>query len=132
MLEFGKIQRRSPRVNMIPIINVVFLILIYFITQGSFEKADPIAVNVPYSSTASAVSADPVLVYVTANELVLDKENVTPEILRAKLAEIAEKTPNKQVLLKADANLDSTKLIQLLKVIKQAKINNLYMVATTR
>jgi biopolymer transport protein ExbD len=48
------------------------------------------------------------------------------------LSQIASENPSRQVMLKADAQLDSTRLIGILKIIKQAGVTNIYMVTTTK
>jgi len=127
MLKFGKSKRKTPEVSVIPVINVVFLLLIFFITQGSLEKVDSI-VSAPVSSSGIPVGTKALEVIIDETRIILDEKTVTAEELKATLISMAKTDPEREVLLKADASLDSTRLLEVLKVIRQAEINNLYMV----
>lgn len=45
--------------NMVPLINVVFLMLVFFIVAGQIQKADPVAVISPQSINDNRAVTDP-------------------------------------------------------------------------
>ena len=116
---------------MIPVINVIFLLLIYFLMQGSAKQIDAIPVNAPVSINGKSIVADPAILLLTKDTLMLDGKKIPETQLRQKLEELAAKSPEKQVMVKADAKLDSTKFISVLKIIKQSGVASAYMVTTS-
>jgi biopolymer transport protein ExbD len=130
MLRFGKLHRNSPHVNMIPVINVIFLLLIYFLMQGSLQQADSVPVTPPVSESGKQLVADPLQIIITQDSILIGANKIEEHELFEKLSELAKDNPEKQFLLKADAGLDSTKFISLLKTIKLAGVTNVYMVTT--
>lgn len=131
MLRFGKLHRKAPHVNMIPVINVIFLLLIYFLAQGSFKSVETIAVTPPVSQNGKSLVADPVQVTISKDEIAIGSTKIEEHDLFEKISEMAKENPEKQILLKADAKLDSVKFLSILKTIKQAGVTNVYMVTTS-
>jgi len=127
MLKFGKSKRKSPEVSVIPVINVVFLLLVFFITQGSLKKVDPVF-SAPVSSSGKAVGAKVLEITIDQERILIGTEVISESELKTTLTDMARTDPDREVLLKADANLDSIRLLEVLKIIRKAEINNLYMV----
>lgn len=117
---------------MIPIINVIFLLLIFFLAQGSFKQAEPLGVKVPVSSSGQSLGADATQIFLTKDGLQIGSEAVDDETFKGELQEIARQNPSHKFLLKADAGVDSTRLIEVLKLVKQAHVENLYMVTAAK
>lgn len=128
MLRFGKLHRKAPHVNMIPVINVIFLLLIYFLMQGSLQQVEVVDVKPPVSQNGKSLVADPVQVTISKDEIAIGTTKISEHELFEKISELAKDNPEKQILLKADANLDSVRFISILKTIKQAGVTNVYMV----
>jgi biopolymer transport protein ExbD len=131
MLRFGKLHRKTPHVNMIPVINVIFLLLIYCLMQSSIKEADAIPVSAPVSESGKTLVADPLQVIVTNDAIIFGASKIEQHELFERTAALAKESPEKQILLKADAGLDSVKFISILKTIKQAGVTNVYMVTTS-
>ena len=102
-----KLQQKPPRPtasenNLIPMINVVFLLLIFFMVAGMVRLADPLPLNAPESTNDNPVNAESVL-YVTGDgTLKLDDTSVTMTSLAATLAEL------KAIAANSDASADNT------------------------
>ena len=85
-----KLQQKKPRPtvsenNLIPMINVVFLLLIFFMVAGMVRVSDPLALKAPESSNQDPAIAESVL-YVTGDgALQLDDALVTMASLGAAL-----------------------------------------------
>lgn len=93
--------------NIVPMINVVFLLLIFFLMSAQIAPPDPIEVTVP-DSTADAAPMDPNALYVGADGT-LAYSGVTGD------AALAALSGHDGVLsLRADATLPAAKLTALL------------------
>lgn len=93
--------------NMVPLINVVFLMLVFFMVAGQIKKADPIAVVPPNSVNDTRAATDPNVEIVVGADSVLyvDDELKSIENVQGYLAEAFESSADKEsfwVQIKAD------------------------------
>lgn len=102
--------RTQPEVNLTSLIDVVLLLLIFFMVSTSFVKQSQIAINLPESDSAAPVkeAAQQVDVmitesgtyYVNGRELV----NSRPETLRNALQKVSGGNSDLPLIISADAN----------------------------
>jgi biopolymer transport protein ExbD len=132
----GYLGIKKPRIEMLPLIDIVFLLLIFFIyAMLSMAVHRSLPVSLPVSSTAEIHTELNVSVSVNNNgEIFLDKTRVTLEELQILLQ---EKTYNAdygspvQVDLFADKALSYQELYGVLDVIRNAGISNVSLQAGT-
>lgn len=91
----GAPRHRQHAINMVPLINIVFLLLIFFILTSTFRTIDPIDHQLPEAdSSEPGVAVQAVLTVAADGELTIDGEPVArgnlPATFRATVA--AEKT----------------------------------------
>ncbi|ETX09639.1 biopolymer transportern ExbD [Marinomonas ushuaiensis DSM 15871] len=101
--------------NMVPLINVVFLMLVFFMVAGQIKKADPIAVVPPHSINETRAANDPNVVIVVGgdNSLYVDDQLQTIESVQPYLDEKFSSSLNKEgfwVQIKADGAISLDKL----------------------
>ena len=106
-MEFPRKPRRSPTLNIIPLIDVLVVLLIFYIATTVFKKSEPkIVIKVPESTQAKASQeALPSIIYVTSeSKIFLDDAPVEAaqlgELLKGKLSS----NPEFKVAMKADTN----------------------------
>ena len=102
--------RTQPEVNLTSLIDVVLLLLIFFMVSTSFVKQSQIAINLPESDSAASVEeaaeqVDIVITesgtyYVNGRELV----NSRPETLRNALQKVSGGNSDLPLIISADAN----------------------------
>lgn len=104
-MQFARKPRRHPALNIIPLIDVLVVLLIFYIATTVFKKEEPrITIKVPESTQAKATQETlPTIIYVTADsKIFLDDTPVEPEklgeILKSKMAA----NPAFKVAMKAD------------------------------
>jgi biopolymer transport protein ExbD len=102
---FPRKVRKTPAINIINLIDVLVVLLIFYIATTVFKKSEPkITIKVPDSSTAKATDqTPPTIIYVTQDsKIFLGDAPVEPdklgELLKNKLAE----DPTFKVAMKAD------------------------------
>ncbi|MDJ0759725.1 MAG: biopolymer transporter ExbD [Woeseiaceae bacterium] len=102
--------RTQPEVNLTSLIDVVLLLLIFFMVSTSFVKQSQIAINLPESDSASAVEevADQVDIMITeaGTFLVNGRElvNSRPETIRNALQKVSGGNSDLPLTISADAN----------------------------
>lgn len=75
--------------NLIPMINVVFLLLVFFMVAGTIRSADPILVDAPIARSGAEQSAQAVLYVSTDGALVLGDKPIDIDRLGDELARLA-------------------------------------------
>lgn len=101
--------------NMVPLINVVFLMLVFFMVAGQIQKADPIAVMPPHSINDNRAVTDPSIEIVlgTDGSLYVDDVLFSIDDVQAYLEQQFASAPDKEafwVQIKADGSISLEKL----------------------
>ncbi|WP_273149506.1 ExbD/TolR family protein [Methylophaga thiooxydans] len=119
------IQHKKPSQddNLIPLINIVFLMLIFFMVAGHISPSDPLKVQPPISSSETHENEQPlVLVVSTDGQIAFDQVILTKQELAAQITskfEAAEDKNSFNLLVKVDANLAVEELQSILQIIKK-------------
>ena len=127
-MQFARKPRRRPAINIIPLIDVLVVLLIFYIATTVFKKSQPkINIVVP-SSTQGKATQDvlPSIIYVTEDsKIFLDDAPVDPdqlgELLKSKLAA----NPDYKVAMKADTKAPFGMITKVLDAAHVAGIPNL-------
>ena len=130
----GYLGIKKPRIEMLPLIDIVFLLLVFFIyAMLSMAVHRSLPVSLPVSSTAEIDTESNLTVSVRHNgEIFLDNKTVSLEELQIILQDKAQKaTDNKsvQVDLFADEALSYQELYRVLDIIRTAGISNVSLQA---
>lgn len=101
--------------NMVPLINVVFLMLVFFMVAGQIQKADPIPVMPPQSINDNRAVTDPNIAIVLGadNSLYVDDKLFVIDDVQAYLEQQFASAANKDgfwVQIKADGAISLEKL----------------------
>lgn len=109
--------------SVIPLINVVFLMLIFFMVAGQIQKSDPIPVTPPTSINEARAETEPnaLIVVGAADEIFLNDETVTLEQVEERLNQLFAETLDKEafwVQIKADGQLSVDQLRPLFSAIR--------------
>lgn len=106
---------------MAPLIDVVFLLLIYFMLAANFISEEGIDVKLPQARAARLESSEPVVVYVARDGRVLFREREVGreglfDLLRAELRPKTEPS----VIIRADRNVILNRVVTVMDVAKAA------------
>ena len=125
-----KKRARSP--NLVPLINIVFLLLIFFMLTGTLKRSDIFDIAPPESLTgADAEAPELVLLISKSNKLALNNQNIEFSELNTKLLNIVQEFPLQEVLIKADGKATSGTLSKVINVIREAGIKRAAIVTKT-
>jgi biopolymer transport protein ExbD len=118
--------------NLIPLINVVFLLLIFFMLAGRLAPTELIALAPPRSDSPQSARAAPLVLLVDrTGQISLDGELLDDTTLTARVAEIlADGPPHIQV--KADATLEALRLVDLLEQLRAAGAEDIDLLTLAR
>jgi biopolymer transport protein ExbD len=127
---------KKPRIEMLPLIDIVFLLLVFFIyAMLSMAVHRSLPVSLPVSSTAEINAELSLIVSVRHNgEIFLDDASVSLEELQAVLLDKTQKAiddKSVQVDLFADEALSYQELYRVLDIIRTAGISNVSLQAVS-
>ncbi|WP_110691895.1 ExbD/TolR family protein [Salinicola halophyticus] len=118
----------STGIDLTPMLDVVFIMLIFFIVTTSFIKESGVEIERPDSSEATARQNTQVLVAITGDGAVwVDGEAVDAHRVGARVAQLI--SGDGSVVVQADKNSTTGLLIQVMDRIHQAGVDNVAVAA---
>ncbi|PKM36808.1 MAG: biopolymer transporter ExbD [Gammaproteobacteria bacterium HGW-Gammaproteobacteria-10] len=112
-------------IDMTPMLDIVFIMLIFFIVTTSFVKESGIDVNRPTAQTAEKKEQAHIIVSIKANgEIWIDKRSVDVRAVRANVARLQAENPLGSVIIAADRDTKTHVLVQVMDQIRLAGITN--------
>ena len=130
-MKIRSFQKKPPRIEMLPLIDIVFLLLVVFIyAMLSMAVHKGLAVTLPDSATARADRQTVLAITVKADGAVfVNKRPVALDALTEELKRISPAQRETGVLLFADRNLAYQYLFKVLDRVKQAGLNRISLQA---
>lgn len=121
---------RGVEINMSPLIDMVFLLLIFFVVTTSFVKETGIDVQRPTAATAEVKERGNVLIGVTEDGRVfLDRKQIDVRSVRAHMARVLSENPESSVVIVADKKSDTGVVIQVMDQCRLAGVANVSLAA---
>lgn len=110
-------------INMTPMLDVVFIMLIFFIVTASFVKQAGVEVNRPEAKTATSKEQANIIIAVTpTNEIWIDKRRVDPERVQANIERLHAENPQGSVIIQADKMATTETLVKVMDAARSAGI----------
>jgi len=124
-------ERKRARIEMLPLIDIVFLLLVFFIyamLSMAVHRALPVAL--PKSTTAEIDTSSNISVSITSEDYIyFDKQAVDRQQLLRMLRARYEAKKDVAVQVFADHNVDYQRLFSVLDIIKQSGISRISLEA---
>ena len=114
--------RTPPEVNLTSLIDVVLLLLIFFMVSTSFVKESKITISLPQADNSAIVEETPgqidIMITETGNYLVNGREliNSRPETLRNAIQKVSDGNSDLPLTISADANATHQKVVTAMDV----------------
>ncbi|MCV6610383.1 MAG: biopolymer transporter ExbD [Amphritea sp.] len=122
-------QQDDAEINMTPMLDVVFIMLIFFIVSTSFIREAGIDVNRPNADSSSSQSKTAVLVAISAtDEIWLDRKPVDLRMVRPSIERLRSEQSEINVVIQADKASSTGQLISVIDQLRLAQVP--YTVAT--
>lgn len=126
--------RRRPDVQMSPLIDVVFLLLIFYAVTTQFVTDERLKLKLPEAKTAESEGVGqeemPPEVKVAADGTIWIDDVVVPEDeLEARMVALVERAPDKAVILKGDRDADYGVVVKVLDFARAAGADMIQMSA---
>ena len=119
----NKNKKLNKKPNLVPLINIVFLLLIFFMLSGTIAKKDFFHVEPPSSYTgADAESPELTILISDKNEISYDEVFISKIELKNILSNLKKTLNVEEVLIKADENSNAGNLSEVIKIIRSSGI----------
>lgn len=118
-------------IDLTPMLDVVFIMLIFFIVTASFVKEVGIGVNVPEPNREQTPPPplENILIQVNAtNEIWMEGRRVDVRAVRANVERLHAENPKASVIVKADGKSSTKTYIAIADAARAAKVNNISLV----
>lgn len=136
MLQDSLLQRRRPSGgdgNLIPLINIVFLLLIFFMVAGQITAITGAEVQPPESSSDKPLVLPPItLVLDSDNNLTIDGRAVTLNTLADELAARQSPAAATNIAVKADQEATAAQLDAVLSVLRELGLGKVTLFSRAR
>ncbi|WP_420561889.1 ExbD/TolR family protein [Tepidicaulis sp.] len=129
MIEFEENPPRRQIESVVPLINVVFLLLIFFLLTGTLKKTDTVDVELPTGQVDDKKQEEELILYVEADgfvhfqDLTMDAQ-MAPYMLRNRFSKLAVQA----VTVKADQAADAHDLIQLMEGLRNIGVKEVMLI----
>ena len=120
-MKFPHLNKKSARFDLTPLIDVVFLLLIFFMLTTTFVNLENrVEVNLPSGDFAAAEASENIIVTITENNTIyLNGKLIDPLKLTESVAAEIKEEPERMVVLEADTNVLHGKVIRVMDLIKK-------------
>ncbi len=123
-------EEEDSTIDLTPMLDVVFIMLIFFIVTASFVKESGIDVNRPEAETAQLQERANILVAIDErNQIWIDKRQIDPRAVRANIERLHAENPQGSVVIQADKNSKNERLVQVMDAARQAGVYNVSLAA---
>ena len=123
-------QSEDGNLDLTSMMDIVFIMLIFFIVTTSFVKETGVDINRPNAETAERDEKGNILVALTANnEIWIDKRRVDLKAVRANIERLKVEYPEGSVIIQADKESRSGLLVETMDQIRLAGVQNISIAA---
>ena len=123
-------DEEESEVNLTPMLDVVFIMLIFFIVTASFVKESGSTSTSPDAATAEKKERGNILVAITdSGQIWIDKRQVDPRALRANIERLHAENPQGSVVIQADKNSKNGMLVEVMDAARLAGVYNVSIAA---
>lgn len=126
----GNNDDQEATVDITPMLDVVFIMLIFFIVTATFVKQSGIEVNQPQASTAVVQEKANILIAIDAdNRIWINRREVDIRALRPNIERLHAENPKGSVVIQADRDSTNDTLVQVMDASRRAGVYEIAIAA---
>lgn len=121
-----KQHKEETEINLTPMLDVVFIMLIFFIVTTSFVKESGIEVNRPSAQTSSQKSKANIIIAIkNDSEIWIDKRMVDIRAVRANIERLKASNSQNSIVIQSDKEAKTGTLVKVMDQVRLAGITNI-------
>ena len=123
-------EEEESEINLTPMLDVVFIMLIFFIVTATFIKEAGIDINRPEAELARPQEKASVLIAVSANnEIWIDRKKTQPQGVRTAIERLMAENPEGEVVIQADREAYAEAVLTVMEAARLAGVQNIALSA---
>ena len=123
-------EEEEAKIDLTPMLDVVFIMLIFFIVTASFIKEAGIDVDRPDAPSADSQDDAAILIAISANdEIWIDRRETEPNAVRGMIERLHAENPKGSIVIQADEESTNEMLVVVMEAAKQAGVTNVAIAA---
>jgi biopolymer transport protein ExbD len=116
-------QDTDDAINLTPMLDVVFIMLIFFIVTASFIKEAGIDVNRPAPAAITTRITKVILITIGENnEIWIDRRNIDPRAVRANIERLHAENPDARLVVLPHRQSHNDTLVQVMNASREAGV----------
>ncbi len=119
-------KRMSGDEGVLPLINIVFLLLIFFMIVGRISAADPFPLNPPTSISETKAQDKGLMIQIAQDgALALNGQVIDDSAFQQAVAALLTETPALEIAVKADAQADADVMIKIMGILRNLGVTQM-------
>ena len=118
------IPKKNIKINIIPLIDIIFLMLVFFMLATNFSEKKEISFKLKQNIETLNDNQENLIIYIKNNSFMLNEDFVKSSKIEEKILIYWSSKNYKNVIILNDKNSNLQKLIFLLDILKKNKIKN--------
>ena len=121
MKDFYNFEEENIQINILPMIDVIFVILSFFIVSSLYlVRLETIPVNLPNAETANQEKDTVIVITLNLdNKVFIDEKMIDISLFENQLRSNLKNNNNKKVVLRADKSIKYGKVISILDIMRK-------------
>jgi biopolymer transport protein ExbD len=118
------------RLDMTPLINIVLLLLIFFVFSSNFISQQGINVDLPKVGLSAINGTGDIIIILTADDKIyFNNEPTTFDGLGRRIKRLYSKNPDASIIIKADSTSKHGSLIKVMNIVQKSGIKKIAIAA---
>jgi biopolymer transport protein ExbD len=114
-VKFRRKEQTVDNIDVSPLIDMVFILLIFFMVTTTFVKDMKLELNRPSAASASVLNEKVIRVYIDNNrDIYIDNQPIQVWAIQSKLRDLLRSSTGKAVLVVTDSNIPVDSLIDVI------------------
>ena len=119
--------------SVLPLINIVFLLLIFFMIAGRLAVNDPFRIEPPHSNSDGKTKVNETVIALGEDgRLVFEGQLIEESELEKLVIERLQSNSETQIQLKADANAEAVNVVEVMELLRSAGVKKLQLLTLAK
>ena len=118
------IQKKNIKINIIPLIDIIFLMLVFFMLATNFSEKKEISFKLKQNIETLNDTQENLLIYIKNNSFVINEDSIKNSNIEEKVLTYWNSKNYKNIIILNDKNSNLQKLILILDILKKNEIKN--------
>ena len=118
------IPKKNIKINIIPLIDIIFLMLVFFMLATNFSEKKEISFKLKQNIEILNDSQENLLIYIRNNSFVINEDSINNGNVEEKVLSYWNSKNFKNIIILNDKNSNLQKLIFILDILKKNEIKN--------